>query len=110
MRKKMLYFLFNSSKTDGNSTVVSKHRVAKLAWHTDASSPVVARISRRTEDMTGLTTQTAETLQVQNYGIGGLYVPHFDYHDNRYHWEAGNRIATTLYYVSIFKNVIRISK
>lgn len=29
--------------------------------------------------MTGLTTDTAEELQVVNYGIGGHYEPHFDF-------------------------------
>lgn len=29
--------------------------------------------------MTGLSTDTAEELQVVNYGIGGHYEPHFDF-------------------------------
>lgn len=46
---------------------------------------------------------TAEELKVQNYGIGGHYVPHWDH---KQHWQEpfpnfGNRIATALFYVII---------
>ena len=41
--------------------------------------PVVAKMSRRVEDIAGLTVSTAEELQVVNYGIGGHYEPHFDF-------------------------------
>uniref|UniRef100_A0A4W4HKR5 Si:ch73-68b22.2 n=1 Tax=Electrophorus electricus TaxID=8005 RepID=A0A4W4HKR5_ELEEL len=41
-------------------------------------SPVVARVNQRTADVTGLDMETAEELQVANYGIGGQYEPHYD--------------------------------
>ena len=40
---------------------------------------MLERIKERTEDATGLTLDTAEELQVANYGIGGHYEPHFDF-------------------------------
>ena len=52
--------------------------------------------------MTDLSQETAEALQVQNYGIGGHYVPHWDHRLSRDapFNVAGNRIATVLFYVS----------
>lgn len=50
--------------------------------------------------MTGLKTLTAEYLQVLNYGIGGHYIPHFDFFlDNAIGGNDGNRIATVIFYV-----------
>jgi len=53
--------------------------------------------------MTGLSQVTSESLQVQNYGIGGHYVPHWDIQTNgsTQIYESGNRIATVLFYVSL---------
>ncbi|XP_052388567.1 prolyl 4-hydroxylase subunit alpha-1-like [Carassius gibelio] len=56
---------------------------------------VVARISQRIENITGLSKKSAESLFVQNYGIRGRYEPHYD--------ESGyenGRIATFLIYMS----------
>ncbi|XP_073993676.1 prolyl 4-hydroxylase subunit alpha-1 isoform X2 [Rhodnius prolixus] len=81
------------------------YRISKSAWLTDAESEIVARVSRRVEDMSGLTTSTSEELQVVNYGIGGHYEPHFDF-ARREETNAfkslgtGNRIATILFYMS----------
>ncbi len=45
----------------------------------DDSLGYVTRIDQRVEDVTGLTMETAEQLQVVNYGIGGHYEPHYDF-------------------------------
>ena len=56
--------------------------------------------------LTGLDMDTAEDLQVVNYGIGGHYEPHFDYarvNASAYAYPNlgwGNRIATWIFYVS----------
>lgn len=58
---------------------VATYRISKSAWLKDHEHKYIRDISRRVEDMTGLTTATAEELQVVNYGIGGHYEPHFDF-------------------------------
>lgn len=55
------------------------------------------------QDMTGLTLDTAEELQIQNYGIGGHYIPHWDMklrNEVPFEFGTGNRIATVLFYVN----------
>lgn len=39
----------------------------------------MAAVRQRVSDITSLTVETAEELQVVNYGIGGHYEPHFDF-------------------------------
>ena len=50
----------------------------------------MARINQRIEDVTGLTMSTAESLQVLNYGVGGHYVPHYDYFEVSSNLSANN--------------------
>ncbi|XP_073790435.1 prolyl 4-hydroxylase subunit alpha-2 isoform X5 [Danio rerio] len=58
---------------------VAHYRVSKSAWLEGEDDPVIARVNQRIEDITGLTVDTAELLQVANYGVGGQYEPHFDF-------------------------------
>jgi prolyl 4-hydroxylase len=81
------------------------YRISKSGWLTNADHQVVARVSQRIEDITGLTTTTAEELQVVNYGIGGHYEPHYDFarREEKNAFKSlgtGNRIATWLNYMS----------
>ncbi|XP_036402329.1 prolyl 4-hydroxylase subunit alpha-1-like isoform X2 [Megalops cyprinoides] len=83
----------------------AQYRVSKSAWLTGDEHPVVARINQRIEDLTGLDMNTAEELQVANYGVGGQYEPHFDFGrkdepDAFKELGTGNRIATWLFYMS----------
>ena len=48
-------------------------------WLNDADSEVIQTANRRVEAITGLNMQTAEELQISNYGVGGQYEPHFDF-------------------------------
>lgn len=84
---------------------VANYRISKSSWLQNHEHRIVANVAKRVEDMTGLTTSTAEELQVVNYGIGGHYEPHFDFarREERNAFQSlgtGNRIATVLFYVS----------
>ncbi|XP_041988641.1 prolyl 4-hydroxylase subunit alpha-1-like isoform X3 [Aricia agestis] len=79
------------------------YRISKTAALADKESPVIERVTRRIADFTGLDMDTAENLQVVNYGIGGHYLPHYDFATSRntqFADEVGNRIATVLFYMS----------
>uniref|UniRef100_A0A7N6C0B6 procollagen-proline 4-dioxygenase n=1 Tax=Anabas testudineus TaxID=64144 RepID=A0A7N6C0B6_ANATE len=83
----------------------ANYRVSKSAWLDGEEDPVIARINQRIEDITGLTVDTAELLQVANYGVGGQYEPHFDFSrkdepDAFKRLGTGNRVATFLNYMS----------
>ncbi|XP_034166917.1 prolyl 4-hydroxylase subunit alpha-2 isoform X7 [Pangasianodon hypophthalmus] len=79
------------------------YRVSKSAWLEGYEDPVIAHVNQRIEDITGLTMDTAELLQVANYGVGGQYEPHYDF-SRKDETEAfkslgtGNRVATFLNY------------
>ncbi|KAK2582088.1 hypothetical protein KPH14_002791 [Odynerus spinipes] len=84
---------------------IANYRISKSAWLQEHEHKHVAAVSKRVEDMTSMTVDTAEELQVVNYGIGGHYEPHFDFarkeETNAFKsLGTGNRIATVLYYMS----------
>lgn len=60
-------------------------------------------ITKRLTDMTGLSMEFAELLQIVNYGMAGYYDMHFDFalEDDLVYEEQGigNRVATVLFYV-----------
>ncbi|XP_066572969.1 prolyl 4-hydroxylase subunit alpha-2 isoform X2 [Amia ocellicauda] len=82
---------------------VANYRVSKSAWLEGEDDPVIARVNQRIEDITGLTVETAELLQVANYGVGGQYEPHYDFSRRPFDSNLktdGNRLATYLNYMS----------
>lgn len=83
--------------------VPAHYRISKSSWLKDNEAETIARISRRVSHMTGLSMDSAEELQVVNYGIGGHYEPHYDFarkRENAFSKHGGNRIATVLFYMS----------
>lgn len=58
---------------------IANYRISKSAWLHEHEHKHVEAVSRRVEQMTSMTVDTAEELQVVNYGIGGHYEPHFDF-------------------------------
>uniref|UniRef100_UPI00358E9E64 prolyl 4-hydroxylase subunit alpha-1-like n=1 Tax=Myxine glutinosa TaxID=7769 RepID=UPI00358E9E64 len=84
---------------------VAQYRVSKSAWLREEHDWIVKKLNRRIETITGLNVDTAEELQVANYGLAGQYEPHFDFgSDNEpdafEELGTGNRIATFLFYMS----------
>ncbi|TNN05528.1 Prolyl 4-hydroxylase subunit alpha-2 isoform 1 [Schistosoma japonicum] len=84
---------------------VAFYRTSKSAWLPHSMDEVTYQISQRIRTVTGLSLETAEDLQVGNYGLGGHYAPHFDFGRKRekdaFEIQNGNRIATIIFYVSI---------
>ncbi|XP_053297295.1 prolyl 4-hydroxylase subunit alpha-2 isoform X1 [Pleuronectes platessa] len=83
----------------------ANYRVSKSAWLEEEDDPVISRVNQRIEDITGLEVDTAELLQVANYGVGGQYEPHYDFSrkdepDAFKRLGTGNRVATFLNYMS----------
>ncbi|XP_058614561.1 prolyl 4-hydroxylase subunit alpha-2 [Onychostoma macrolepis] len=82
--------------------VSAASRVSKSAWLSEHEDPVISLVNRRIAGVTGLQLQTAEELQIANYGIGGQYEPHYDSkltNDSDFQLRGG-RIATVLIYMS----------
>uniref|UniRef100_A0AC34GPH6 Procollagen-proline 4-dioxygenase n=1 Tax=Panagrolaimus sp. ES5 TaxID=591445 RepID=A0AC34GPH6_9BILA len=83
----------------------ASYRISKSAWLKATEDEVVERVNKRLEQMTNLEMETAEELQIANYGIGGHYDPHFDF-ARKEETKAfsdlgtGNRIATVLFYMT----------
>ncbi|XP_068735828.1 prolyl 4-hydroxylase subunit alpha-1-like isoform X1 [Montipora capricornis] len=82
----------------------ANYRISKSGWLKDSDHELIRRVSLRIEDVSGLTMDTAEELQIVNYGIAGHYEPHYDFardHEDKFSsLGTGNRIATFLAYMS----------
>ncbi|XP_071772436.2 prolyl 4-hydroxylase subunit alpha-2 isoform X2 [Centroberyx gerrardi] len=81
----------------------ANYRVSKSAWLEGEEDPVIERVNQRIQDITGLTVETAELLQVANYGVGGQYEPHYDFSRRPFDGNLmvdGNRLATFLNYMT----------
>ncbi|CAK9300112.1 unnamed protein product [Gordionus sp. m RMFG-2023] len=81
-----------------------EYRISKSAWLKEKDHQIIIDINRRISAITGLSMETAEELQVANYGIGGHYDPHCDFTRNDQYDDNGNyiskRIATWMFYMS----------
>ncbi|KAK3598748.1 hypothetical protein CHS0354_028800 [Potamilus streckersoni] len=84
---------------------IANYRISKSAWLRAEDHPVIDRLNKRIQAITGLDVETAEELQIANYGIAGHYEPHFDFarkeeKDAFRDLGTGNRIATWLTYMT----------
>lgn len=73
--------------------MTAQYRISKSAWLQTGEHPVVDAINRRVTDVTGLDMETAEELQVVNYGLGGHYEPHYDFARVRFHLLSSYNIS-----------------
>lgn len=91
-------------KTAGTEYTPQDYRISKTGWVLDSEHKSVKQFSIRASAVSNLTLESAEELQVLNYGIGGHYEPHYDFSTNRspseYEKIRGNRIATFICYLS----------
>ncbi|GAB1603014.1 prolyl 4-hydroxylase subunit alpha-1 [Argonauta hians] len=107
---------FFSSKIKDEDIIrgIKRDSVSQSAWLWD-SDPVLRRLSRRIESITGMNSQlkifnsNAEPLQVLNYGLGGITKPHVDYLQSKeltnisvseFLVGSGDRIATWMFHMS----------
>lgn len=77
------------------------YRISKSAWLKDEEHDVIATVVQRVIDMTGLSMDTAEELQVVNYGIGGHYEPHYV---RKFTYFMKKRVKTNHEHVQVDKN------
>ncbi|KAI0983485.1 hypothetical protein GJ496_010087 [Pomphorhynchus laevis] len=85
-----------------NQYVPASYRISKSSWFSDDFHPKIKHLSLLISAITNLTMEYAEELQIQNYGTGGHFEPHFDFtrKSNNIHHVGGNRIATFMFYMT----------
>ena len=70
-----------TSAGKGNGTQSTDKRVSNTAWLTETASTGALGLTRRIDgflDLEATSMSHAESYQIVNYGIGGLYDYHFD--------------------------------
>ncbi|XP_030629240.1 prolyl 4-hydroxylase subunit alpha-1-like [Chanos chanos] len=96
--------VYHSEEGSGiSSNRVSQGSLACVSYSVflkDVEDPVLARISQRIADITGLDMESADRLQVANYGVGGHFKPHTDSLVRPRLSITQDRIATVLIYLS----------
>ncbi len=86
--------------------VIAGHRTSEGMFFRLAETPLVARIERRIEQLTGIPAENGEGIQLQRYRPGAQSTPHFDFllpgnQANRESIErSGQRIATLIIYLN----------
>uniref|UniRef100_A0A915DIP8 Fe2OG dioxygenase domain-containing protein n=1 Tax=Ditylenchus dipsaci TaxID=166011 RepID=A0A915DIP8_9BILA len=84
----------------------ASYRISKSAWLKGTDAEVVETINRRMNMMTNLEMETAEELQIANYGIGDIMIHITTLQGLKEETKAfsdlgtGNRIATVLFYMT----------
>nr|XP_014086194.1 prolyl 4-hydroxylase subunit alpha-2 [Bactrocera oleae] len=96
-------YVERSTVGDLNHSGYSDVRTSQNTWLDFAAYPFLNNIAQRLRDVTGLSLESGEHLQVANYGLGGHYGAHYDFSEmfekDEYNGQ-GNRIATALFYIN----------
>ncbi|XP_055381320.1 prolyl 4-hydroxylase subunit alpha-1-like [Condylostylus longicornis] len=105
LRGKIFNFKTQMGKED-------ESRISNNYFIKDDDHPLIKILNQRVSDMSGLSTEYSEIMQVGNYGIGGYYGIHHDFFNSDVkgnstkkfpqYW-LGDRIATVLFYMSNVK-------
>uniref|UniRef100_A0A1I8NZV9 procollagen-proline 4-dioxygenase n=1 Tax=Stomoxys calcitrans TaxID=35570 RepID=A0A1I8NZV9_STOCA len=89
---------------DEDESTTDEIRISKNAWLDFNEHPeFLAKISKRLEDITGLSMETSEEMQVANYGVGGYYALHYDCdeeQDEEDPEEGIDRLMTAMFYLN----------
>ena len=82
----------------------AQYRISKSTWLDNKDGTYISKVNQRISYATGLSMESAEDLQVANYGVGGQYEPHWDFaregDPGQFNPKVGNRIATMLIYLT----------
>lgn len=78
LRKLALPKLSRSTVQSKAGLTISDFRIAKTAWLSKESDPIVHKIEKRLSGIFDLNFHGSEDIQVVNYGLGGFYGPHLD--------------------------------
>ncbi len=82
-------------------------RKSTTLWIPDSGHTIATKLAKLTEELTGISLENQEMLQVVKYEPGGKFNPHFDAcniddpeYKNRINHGSGQRIATFLVYLN----------
>lgn len=90
---------------DSGSNTVMDIRTSEGAYFHRAENELIQRIDARTAAIMQLTEEHGEGLQVMRYGVGGEYMPHYDYFAPEQKGSAshiasgGQRVSTLIMYL-----------
>lgn len=93
------------SPESGANTIMDI-RTSEGAFFQRSENPLIQRIDARTAAIMGLSEEHGEGLQVMRYGVGGEYVPHFDYFPPEEKGsevplrQGGQRVSTLIMYLA----------
>ena len=92
------------NSVDGGD-LVDERRTSELVMLRLAETPLIDRIDKRIEALTGIPVPHGEGLQVMRYGVGAEYQAHYDYFDfaspgEAMHLKFGQRVATLVMYLN----------